>query len=300
MPIKMLVTGGNGRLARALGQAGGSNVQGFSSTELDITNFAAVQSALDRLRPDIVINAAALSSVEASDTAPERARSVNAIAPGNIARTCNALRIPLIHISTDYVFGAETLRPWRESDPVSPLNSYGRLKAEGERNVLAAGDRVCIARVAWLFGDGKDFIVNLLQGNAATIKVAHDQIGSPTPIFALAKRILALADRMSAGEATPRVLHLAGSPPVSRADWVASAFEALQRAGRTVPELVRVPMANFGGTIRRPKYSALDCSLATEFFGEELDWRISTAQPETFSDQTMTGRVLDARGTPLL
>ncbi|MGX5737083.1 SDR family oxidoreductase [Bosea thiooxidans] len=284
----MLVTGGNGRLARALSQVGGSNVQGLSSAELDITNAAAVQSALEQLRPDAVINAAALSSVEASDATPERARSVNATAPGHMAQACDQQGTPLIHISTDYVFGAETLRPWRESDPVSPLNSYGRLKAEGERNALAASRRVCVARVAWLFGDGKDFIANLLRGDVGIVKVAHDQIGSPTPIFPLAERLLGLAARMNAGEAVPPVLHLAGSPPVSRADWVASAFEALQRSGKKIPKLVRVPMAEFVGAVPRPHYSALDCSLATEFFGEELDWRISTAKFGTPAEEIMS------------
>lgn len=288
MPIKVLVTGGRGRLARALSRVGGSNVHGLSSAELDITNAAAIQFALERLRPDVVINAAALSNVEASDTAPERARSVNATAPGRMAQACDQLGTPLIHISTDYVFGAETTRPWREADPVSPLNNYGRLKAEGERNVLAASDKVCIARVAWLFGDGKDFIANLLRGDAVTVKVAHDQTGSPTPIFLLAKRLLTLAARMNTGEAVPPMLHLAGSPPVSRADWVAAAFEALQRSGKKTPKLMRVPMADFVGTTPRPNCSALDCNLATEFFGEELNWHISTTQPETFTEQTVS------------
>ena len=287
MRSNVLVTGGGGRLGRALSQAGGPGVFGLSSRELDITDAAAVRSALDRLRPDVVINAAALSRVQDSDTAPERARAVNAEAPGDIARVCAALGLPLIHISTDYVFGAETRRPWRESDPVSPVNNYGRLKAEGERNVVSACDRACIARVAWLFGDGEDFIAGLLRSDAETVIVADDQVGSPTPIVPLAERLLALADRMSAGEAVPKVLHIAGSPPVSRADWVAAAFEALQGAGKTTPRLVRVPMAAFGGSVRRPHYSALDCSLAAELFGGEIDWRIAAARPETFAEPVL-------------
>lgn len=287
MRSNVLVTGGSGRLGRALSRAGGASVRGFSSRELDITDAAAIRSALGRLRPDVVINAAALSVVQDSDTAPERARAVNAEAPGDVARACAALGIPLIHISTDYVFGAETQRPWRESDPVSPVNNYGRLKAEGERNVLSACDGACIARVAWLFGDGEDFIASLLRSEAETVRVAYDQIGSPTPIVPLAERLLALAGRMSAGEAIPKVLHIAGSPPVSRADWVAAAFDALHRAGRKTPRLVRVPMAEFGGTVRRPHYSALDCSLAAELFGGEIDWRIAAARPELFADRVV-------------
>jgi dTDP-4-dehydrorhamnose reductase len=164
------------------------------------------------------------------------------------------------------------------------MNDYGRLKAEGESNALLVGKGVCIGRVAWLFGDRKDFISRLLQGGADTVRVSQDQIGSPTPIFSVAERLLGLAARMAAGEAMPEILHLAGSPPVSRADWVATAFNALRRAGKEPPKLVRVSMSEFGSAIPRPNYSALDCTLATETFGDALDWRTLTTRPETFSD----------------
>ncbi len=138
--------------------------------------------------------------------------------------------------------------------------------------------------MAWLFGDGKDFIARLLRGQADVVRVTHDQIGSPTPIFSVAKRLLELAERMNEGGAIPEILHLAGSPPVSRADWVATAFEALQRAGKRTPKLVRVSMAELGSAIPRPNYSALDCTLAAEVLGGQLDWRVLTMRPDTFSD----------------
>ncbi|MEJ2409948.1 MAG: sugar nucleotide-binding protein [Novosphingobium sp.] len=282
MTIKVLVTGGNGRLGRALSRIGGANVQGLSSAELDIIDAIAFRDALARFRPDAVINAAALG-VEASDMALEHARQVNALAPGHMAQTCGQAGTPFIHISTDYVFGNPTDRPWRETDPVSPINTYGQLKAEGERNVLANGHGVCVGRVAWLFGDGKDFIARLLQNQAHAVRVSHDQIGSPTPIFALAKRLLKVAERMNEGEAVPEILHLAGSPPVSRADWVATAFETLQRAGKPVPQLVRVSMAEFGSAILRPNYSALDCRLAAHMFGGHLGWQPATMRPDMFA-----------------
>ncbi|KRE02079.1 hypothetical protein ASE63_06795 [Bosea sp. Root381] len=213
----------------------------------------------------------------------DHAQAVNARAPGQMAQACAEMGASFIHVSTDYVFGEAINRPWRENDPVSPINNYGRLKAEAERNVLAVGEGVCIARVAWLFGDGRDFITHLLRAPGDVAKVACDQIGSPTPIFALARRLLRLAEHMKAGDGIPRILHLAGSPAVSRADWVAAAFQALQKAGRRTPRIERVPMAYFASAAPRPRYSALDCSLAAELFGEELDWRTTMAQPETFA-----------------
>lgn len=285
---RVLVSGGSGRLARMLSRVGGDRVQTRSRTELDISEPAAFQAALARLKPDVVINAAAIASLEACERSPERAQAVNALAPGQMARTCAQAGTPFIQISTDYVFGAPTHRPWRETDPVSPVNMYGRLKAEAERQVLATDGNVCIARVAWLFGDGKDFIAHLLRGQDAVVRIARDQIGSPTPIGPLAGRLLDLAERMAAKQSIPRLLHLAGSPAVSRADWVATAFEALRLSGRRTPELVPVPMSDLGSSVIRPHYSALDSSLAAELFGGELDWRTAAMQAETFADRPVS------------
>lgn len=286
--IRILVSGGSGRLASVLSLVGGDRVQALSRAELDISDAFAFQAALARLKPDVVINAAAISALEACERAPERAHAVNALAPGHMAHACSEAGTPFIHLSTDYVFGAPTDRPWRETDPVSPVNRYGQLKAEAERQALAAGGDVCVARVAWLFGDGKDFIAHLLRGQDDSVRIARDQIGSPTPIGPLAGRLLSLAERMTAKEPIPRLLHLAGSPAVSRADWVATAFEALRLAGRRTPELVPVPMSDLGSSVIRPHYSALDSSLAAELFGGELDWRIAATQVGTFTDRQVS------------
>ncbi len=163
--------------------------------------------------------------------------ALNALGPRLLAEACARAGVPLIHISTDYVFGADPSRPWRETDSVSPVNAYGRTKAEGERAVLDSPGQVCVARVAWVFGDGEDFIARLLRrAGDGPVRAADDQIGSPTPIRALAQRLIALAGRMAAGEAgLPRILHLCGGPPVSRADWVEAALAALRGAGRPAP-----------------------------------------------------------------
>ncbi len=286
--VRVLVSDGGGRLARVLSLVGGDRVQALSRAELDVLDTPAFQAALASLKPDIVINAAAISGIEACERAPERAQAINALAPGQMAHACAEAEVPFIHLSTDYVFGAPTRRPWRETDPVSPVNTYGQLKAEAERHVLSAGGTVCVARIAWLFGDGKDFITHLLRGQDAIVRVASDQIGSPTPIHPLAERLLTLAKRLAAREPIPRLIHLAGSPATSRADWVATAFEALRRIGRRIPELVPVPMSDLGSSVVRPRYSALDSSLAAELFGGELDWRIAARQAETFADRPIS------------
>ena len=277
--MTLLVTGGAGRLARALAARGGDGVTALPRAALDIGDAATVARVLAELKPSAVINAAAVSSVDAADAA--RAHAVNAVAPGVLAAACAAAGAPLIHLSTDYVFGAATDRPWREDDPVSPINAYGRMKAEGEVRALAAGGRVCVARVAWLFGDGEDFIARMLAVGRAKgeVTVAADQIGSPTPIGILAARLLTLAGWMAEGVATPEILHMAGSPPVSRADWVAAGFAAAAAWGETVPRLVRARLADFPDDAPRPAYSALDTTRATALFGSPIDWRTGFATP---------------------
>jgi dTDP-4-dehydrorhamnose reductase len=275
------VTGGNGRLARSLAAKGTGLVQTMSRSELDVTDSDAIRRALDRLRPAAVINAAVCGVADA-ELRPDWARAVNATAPGHIARACADRGIPMIHVSTDYVFGAPTHKAWCEDDPVSPVNVYGRTKAEGERAVLESAAIACVARVAWLFGDGLDFIARLLRGGDTTVAV-NDQVGSPTPIYPLAGRLLNLVERVvAADDGVPITLHLAGSPPVSRADWVATTFAALERNGRQVPRLERVPLESMNTPSARPTFSALDCRRAALLFGGELDWRGAAQLPETF------------------
>lgn len=284
MAGSIVVTGGQGRLARALASVGGARVRGLSRDDVDVADRAEIQEMLTRVRPEAVINAAVAGSVDGIETNPDAAFAVNAIAPGLLAEACAKSATPLIHISTDYVFGDSTGRAWREDDPVSPINAYGRMKVEGEHRVFAVSAQTCVARVAWLFGDGHDFIARLLRNaHSNSVIVADDQIGSPTPILPLAGRLLELADKMVAGEANvPPLLHLAGDPPVSRADWVATALEALEQAGRPQPRLIRASMDTFTSSAPRPRFSALDNCRATALFGAPLDWRTATSSPDTF------------------
>ncbi|HTI66488.1 MAG TPA: sugar nucleotide-binding protein [Caulobacteraceae bacterium] len=267
----MLVAGGRGRVARALTAAGGARVHALSRAELDIRDPDAVAACLRRLRPRAVINSAVVGSLEAVEADIAAARAVNADGPGVLALACAAAGVPLVHLSTDYVFGAPTDRPWREDDPVSPVNAYGAMKAEGERRVLESGAAACVARVAWVFGDGEDFLTRMLRGGPEVI--IAEQVGSPTPIGPLAGRLLALAAKLAEGAAVPPILHLAGTPPASRADWVEAAFDAYAAAGGGPPRVVRAGRGSFSAAVSRPGFSALDCSAAAALFGGPLDWK---------------------------
>jgi dTDP-4-dehydrorhamnose reductase len=242
---------------------------------LDITDADSIARVLHETRPAAVINTAVARGIELAEVDPSNAQAINAVGPAKLAELCARAEIPLIHVSTDYVFGAKTNRPWLEEDPVSPVNAYGRTKADGERRVLVAHARACVVRVAWLFGDGEDFIARLLSAGATgTVTVAEDQIGSPTPIYLAAERLLDLAELMIArNPSVPPILHVAASPPCSRFDWVNHFFEALSRAGARPPSLRPASLASFPSIAPRPHFSALDCTLATSLFGSPLGWR---------------------------
>lgn len=268
------MTGGSGRLAQTL-KAATNKVAALPRSRLDVTDSSDIERELRSTRYSVVLNTAGVTSVEAAEAAPDLAREVNTVGPGLLAEICARLQIPYIHISTDYVFGAEMAKLWCENDPVSPVNVYGRSKAEGEARVTAAGGMAHIVRVAWLFGDEKDFIAGVLRlARHGSISVAQDQIGSPTPLEPLVERLLAMCRRLSEGDTSlPHILHLAGTPPASRADWVSEALTLLQQSGIDTPRLRRAPMDSFPSKVVRPHFSALDSALSTSIFGQSIDWR---------------------------
>ena len=274
MADTVLVTGGAGRLARALARRAADMATACPHNELDITDADSIARALGRHRPGCVINTAVVG-VDLSEREPDLADRVNVVAPALLAAACARAEIPLLHISTDYVFGAETQRPWRETDPVSPINAYGRSKSEGEARVLEAGGHV--VRVAWLFGDADDFLARILCSGRQELDVAADQLGSPTPIDEAAAHLLEFARAaMASAPDLPPLLHLAGTPAVSRADWVAVAADALAAQGGLPPRISPRPVGEIRPGLLLPRTSALDSGLAAARFGWRLDWRAAS------------------------
>lgn len=273
MTAPFLVLGAGGRLGRALLARGGSSVVGLDRRALDIADPSSVAAALETHRPGTVINAAAMSAVDACETDFAAAVRVNAEGPGVVARACALRGIPFLHVSTDYVFGGEGHdRPRRESDPPSPINAYGRSKRLGEEEVLAARGRSVIVRTAWLFGFPMDFIDRMArkaeQGERLRIT---EQTGTPTPVGLLATSLLRLGERMATAASVPPILHLAGSPATTRADWVERALTA---AASDLAVIERVSADAFAGAgATRPLGTPLESRLAKELFDLWIDWR---------------------------
>ena len=200
--MKILITGANGLLGHELSSIlKDHSLILLSHSQLDISDSDQVNTQLDSSQPDVVINSAAYTQVDACETNYDLAFSSNATGPKNLAIKCKQLNIPLIHISTDYVFEGNEKKntPLEENDKLGPKTVYGKTKLEGEKLVMENCDKYFILRTAWLYGEGKNFVktmINLSKKNKE-LKVVNDQIGSPTYAKDLAKAIKEIVEKKS-------------------------------------------------------------------------------------------------------
>jgi dTDP-4-dehydrorhamnose reductase len=247
-----------GELARA-GERAGHHVAGLSRAELDIADADSVAAAFARVEPDAVLNCAAWTDVDGAESDPEGALAVNGAGAGNLARAAATASIPLLHVSTDYVFSGAAPhdvqgrpRAYLESDPTGPESSYGRSKLAGEREVLAASPRHTVARTAWLFGlGGRNFVATMIElaGERDQVKVVDDQTGCPTWTGHLAPALLGLVERGVRG-----VVHLAGAGTVT---WNGFAREIFRQAELDC-EVLPATSAEMARPAPRPAWSALE------------------------------------------
>ena len=193
--MKLFVTGCNGQLGRAINAiyADEQNVEIVNTDvdTLDITNVDEVMKAVLAAKPDVIINCAAHTGVDACETDVDNAFKINAIGPRNLSIAANAVDAKLVHISTDYVFAGNGTKPYTEFDQTGPQGMYGKTKLEGENFVKAIANKYFIIRTAWLYGDGKNFVKTMLRLAESNdkVRVVGDQVGSPTSTAELAKAI---------------------------------------------------------------------------------------------------------------
>ncbi|GAA0597442.1 dTDP-4-dehydrorhamnose reductase [Kutzneria viridogrisea] len=269
--LAVLVPGGRGQLGRDLaalaGQVGLLHAPG--SAELDITDAEAVSDAVSSfavtatdagLRP-VVINAAAHTAVDLAETEPERAFAINELAVGRLAAAAASRGVPLLHVSTDYVFPGDGTRPYEPTDPTGPKSVYGKSKLAGEQAVLAAGDLTWVVRTAWVYGAGGGNFVKAIskaEGQREQLSVVDDQRGSPTWSADLAAGLLELARTVVAGGARERrVLHCTGGGETTWCGFARAIFEELGAD----PERVKpCTTEEFPRPAPRPAYSVLSDS----------------------------------------
>ncbi len=277
---RICVVGGEGLLGRALRRrAGAAGVQcvTLSRARADLQRPFALQIALDRAAPDVVVNAAAYTAVDRAEADVEAAFQVNRDGAANLAQLCAARELPLLHLSTDYVFGAEIGRPRTEGDRTGPLGIYGASKLAGEIAVRRAHPGATVLRTAWLYDHAEAGFVRTmltLAGQRDHLQVVADQTGSPTHVDDLADALAALARRIVQDAAPAAGLyHLAGASGVSRYHWIAAMLEEYAAVtGRRVA-IEAVPSSAFPTAAQRPVDSTLDCTRIRREHGLCLpDW----------------------------
>lgn len=243
---------------------------------VDLTDVGAVEALFDAAAPLLgVVHPAAYTAVDRAEEEPTLARAVNATAAENVARACAARGLPLVTVSTDFVFDGTGTRPYREDDAPAPTSVYGATKLEGERLARAAHpDGTAIVRTQWLYGPGGQHFPGTMLRLAAerdTLRVVSDQIGSPTSTLALAP---ALWDVLRGG--APGVWHAACE---GRASWYDLAVATLELAGVTGVTVEPCTTEEFPRPAARPAYSVLDCSKLAALRGAPLPaWRDALAE----------------------
>ncbi|MBI1774582.1 MAG: dTDP-4-dehydrorhamnose reductase [Proteobacteria bacterium] len=265
--IRLLLTGGTGQVGEALGRLGpfaGAAVEHPSRAELDLARPETVAAAVRRCAAEIVVNCAAYTAVDRAETERASAEAVNASGPGYLADACAARGVPLIHISTDYVFDGSKAGAYVEGDPVAPLGVYGRSKEAGERAVRSAWDRHVILRTSWVYSaHGQNFVKTMLRlaGERSEWGVVDDQVGAPTAADDIAGAVLAIAPQLLE-PATARwgTYHYTAEGQVS---WHGFARAIVERAAMVTgkrPTVKAIPTSAYPTPVRRPQNSVLDCS----------------------------------------
>jgi dTDP-4-dehydrorhamnose reductase len=276
----ILVTGGSGQLARALVAAAGERpLRCVGRPEFDFDRPEALTALLDAAAPTLIVNAAAYTAVDRAEREPQAAMRANRDGPAMIARWCAHAGVPLIHISTDYVFDGLKGAPYVEQDPPCPTGVYGATKLAGEEAVLASGARAVILRTAWVYAPGgKNFVLTMLHAaqRGAPLRVVADQRGSPTAAADLAAAILAIAERPFD---QPGLYHAVGSGETTWYGLACAVFDAAARFGRARPAVEAIATSDWPTPARRPPDSRLDCRKLEATFGVRLPpWEESVAR----------------------
>lgn len=249
--MRVVITGAGGQLGRSLlAELSSHDVTALGRSQLDITDLPAVRAAISRDCPKLVINASAYNNVDGAETDAAGAYRVNALGPRNLALASAEVGIPLLHVSTDYVFDGESKEPYHEYHRPNPLSVYGRSKLAGEEAVAATNKRHYIVRTALLYHEsGANFPNRMLeQREKSEVRVVSDQFGSPTYAPHLARAIARLASTEAFG-----TYHFAGSGGASILEWTRTLYQIF---GIKVP-IVPVKTWEFPRPAKRPRYAVL-------------------------------------------
>ena len=279
--MRLLVTGTRGQVAQALmdraGQFPEVNVVAVGRPQLDFENTATIYPALAQARPDCIVNAAAYTAVDKAELEPQRAFAVNRDGAGAVAAIARRLAIPLIHLSTDYVFSGDKGTPYVESDVTGPLGIYGKSKLAGESAVRTEDPDALILRTSWVYSPfGSNFVKTMLRlaGERPELRVVDDQVGTPTSALDLADAILGIVPHLADTEVAGSTLHIAGGGSASWCGLARHVLETSRAMGGPWAQVAPIATADYPTQAQRPASSRLDSSAFGARFGFALpDWR---------------------------
>jgi len=271
--MRILLTGAGGQvgfeLARTLADLG--EVRAFDRSALDLADGPALEAACRSLAPGLIVNAAAYTAVDKAESEPGLAEAVNGRAPGILAREARRLDAVLVHYSTDYVFDGTARRPYREDDPVAPLNAYGRSKLSGERAIAESGCKHLVFRTSWVYGPrGRNFLATMLSLAAARdeLRVVDDQRGAPTSSLFLAEATARALRAIPAAGVASGIYHLSAAGETTWAGFARAIFaRAAAWPGFRAPRVVPIPTEQYPTPARRPRYSVLSHDKFAAAFG---------------------------------
>lgn len=249
---------------------------------LDLADPSGIEDILVETGGDVIVNAGAYTAVDQAESESELAEAINGIGAGAVAGAAAAMNVPVVQLSTDYVFDGTASRPYREEDPTNPLGAYGASKLLGEQAVAAETANHAILRTAWIYGPfGKNFVKTMLRlaRERDEIAVVADQVGSPTSALDIADGIITVCRNLLAGPDDPSlrgIFHMAGTGTASWAEFATEIFEQSARLGGPSARIRPISTAGYPTPAKRPANSRLDCAKLSAVHGVILPhWRSS-------------------------
>lgn len=282
--MRILVIGKEGQVARSLAERAphhGATVILIGRPALDLADPSGIGETLSDIGGDIIVNAGAYTAVDQAESEPELVDAINGIGAGAVAGAAAAMQIPVVQISTDYVFDGTSSRPYREDDPTRPIGVYGASKLLGEEAVMAMTANHAILRTAWIYSPfGKNFVKTMLRlaRERDEIAVVADQVGSPTSALDLADGIIAVCRNLlgSSDDTLRGIFHMAGTGIATWAEFAAAALAQSERLGGPTARIRPIGTADYPTPAKRPANSRLDGGKLASIHGITLPhWRLS-------------------------
>ncbi len=250
----------------------------YGRRELDITDPSALRDAVQTFKPDLIINAAGLTNVDAAEQDSDAAMAANFAAPANLAAQCSSNDIPLIHLSTDYVFDGDDAVPYQPDDGMNPVNAYGQSKMMGEEAIRHELAWHVILRVSSVFSAfNRNILTNTLKliDERDELRFVDDQRGCPTPALDVARAINVIAAAILKGQSGGfGTFHFCGAPGCTRFEFTKAVMASYARYTTRRPRIMPATSSEFAHLARRPTYSIMDCSKIRRVYGlEQPQWQ---------------------------